>query len=352
MEVAGSIERAPAVWLNGRAWDLTWLFGTSMVIPAMVLGVWAGAPSTLVNLGVTALIGGPHLFATYTATYLDPGFRRAHRALLVAASLLVPALVVFWGLKNLQILLSGFIFLASLHVLQQVAYLCTLYRARAGNREGPWAHLIDAGFLMLSFYPVAAYKLVNGQFKLGEVPILIPSLVRIPLTWWATSILFALFAIAWAAQTVFQARRGLLNRPKALLIGVTAAVAFVVPALERSGRLELVFQAVNAWHSLQYLAFLWLVRKVRSDHGQAGFAGAQAPVRRFYLPLLLVTLGLLAAVLLVTRLDPLGLSSQQYYFTMVLSVLLVHYALDAYLFAFSLLGAKAHPLPYAAPALA
>ena len=130
-------------WINTRAWDLTWLLGSAIVVPVVLAFLWAGASSAAVNLGVTVLVGGPHLFATYTATFLDPRFRRSHTWALVAMSLLVPALVAYWTVVDFQIVLSVFIFTASVHVLHQNAYLTDIYRLKNGRPEPMWSRVVD-----------------------------------------------------------------------------------------------------------------------------------------------------------------------------------------------------------------
>ncbi|MFQ5507362.1 MAG: hypothetical protein ACE5F1_21565, partial [Planctomycetota bacterium] len=119
-------------WMRGRRWDLGWLIGSALVVPLVLAFVWSGASAELITLAVTALIGGPHLFSTFVATYLDRSFRRSHVGLLVAVTLLVPALVVYLTLVDFQVLLSFFIFAASVHVLHQNAYLTDIYRKRMG----------------------------------------------------------------------------------------------------------------------------------------------------------------------------------------------------------------------------
>ena len=100
------------VWIRSPGWDLSWLTGSAVIVPLVLLVVWGGASSSAINLGTTALIGGPHLFSTYTATYLDPRFRRSHRPMLWLITLAIPALVVWGTLVNFQVLLSIFIFAA------------------------------------------------------------------------------------------------------------------------------------------------------------------------------------------------------------------------------------------------
>jgi hypothetical protein len=349
----------PSVWINGPRWDVSWLVGTALVVPVGLAIIAMGAPGDAVNLWVTVLVGGPHLFATFLATYLDPKFRRAHGLALVAVTLLVPALVVALTLWDFQILMSFFIFAASLHVLQQNAYLSDVYRRRAGVPEPAWSRWVDYGLLFVSFYPCAAYKLVRDDFRLGEVSILIPRMARSDLTWQVTSLAFAALLVVWIAKSLAEHRRGVLNGPKTLLIAVNTVVAFTVPAAASGERLELAFQTVNAWHSVQYLAIVWIALQMRRDSGlqeSAFVSRITAPGRRavpFFAVLGAATLALMAAVSGLIRLDPLGLTRNEYYYMGVLSPLFVHYALDTYLFFAATRGdARSDEIPLAAPAVA
>ncbi len=329
----------PAVtWINGRRWDLAWLVGSGAVVPLGLAAVHAGISSDLLNLAVTALVGGPHLFSTFLATYLDPGFRRSHRWALAAVTLLVPAFVVAMTFWDFRILLSVFIFSASLHVLQQNAYLADVYRRRAGLAEPGWSRWIDTGLLFLSFYPIASYRLVRDEFLLGDVPILIPPFAKTAFTYQLVSTAFALLLAAWIAKTVLEHRRGLVNVPKTVLIGATTVIAFLVPAAAAGERLELAFQTVNAWHSIQYLAVVWIVLKLRKERGmQRSALGARlrGPGRAawaFYGLVFGVSVAMLGIISGIVRWDPLGLSKGQYYYMSILSMLFIHYALDTWLF--------------------
>lgn len=348
------------VWINGWKWDVGWLIGSCVVVPLVLLFVWRGASADWINIGVTAAVGGPHLFSTYTATYLDPRFRRSHAAVLVAVGVLVPAFVVWLTLANFQILLSVFIFAASFHVLHQNAYLTDVYRVRAARvrsrHESAWSRVIDYGLLLLSIYPIAAYKLVNHSFMLGEVEILLPSWLHTPVTYWLVWSAAALFLIAWIAKSLREFRQRVLNVPKTLLIGVTSVVAFFAPIAADGVRMELAFQAVNAWHSIQYLGVVWYIQKQRKERGlidapvMRAISGSGRPALYFYAFCVAVT-GVLFSVLLgLNQLDPFHLPFQQYYYMGVLSCLLVHYALDAYLFAVSTRpNVTLARIPYAAP---
>lgn len=353
------VREVQRVWINGWKWDTRWLIGSCAVVPVVLLFVWLGVPADWINIGVTAVVGGPHLFATYTATYMDPRFQKSHAWVLVAAAIVVPAFVVYLTLVSFQVLLSIFIFSASFHVLHQNAYLTDVYRVRAGRSEAPMSRLIDYGLLMLCIYPIAAYKLVNHRFMLGDVEILIPSFLMTPATYWFVWTAFALCLSAWIVKSVAELRAGTLNAPKTVLIGVTSVVAFFAPLAADGERLELAFQSVNAWHSIQYLGIVWYIQKVRKDRQLIdspfirAISGAGKPAAYFYGFCAGVTVVLFAALLGLNALDPFHMPFQNYYYMGILSCLLIHYVLDGYLFAVSTRPqVSLSQVPYAAPVTA
>lgn len=222
-----------------------------------------------------------------------------------------------------------------------------------------WSRVVDYGFLMISIYPIAAYKLVRGNFLLGDIEILIPRFLKVDTTYRLVWIVFAVFLTAWVAKTAAEYRGGRLNRPKTLLIAVTTVIAFLVPAAAGGERLELAFQSVNAWHSIQYLGLVWCVQKARKELGlieSAAIAKISGAGRAayYYGVCFLTTMGLLGLLIALYKMDPfrsLGVTVgfQQYYYMGVLSCLLIHYVLDAYLFTVSNLeSARVEQIPYAA----
>jgi len=340
-------------WIKSARWDSTWLIGSAVLVPLVLTAVWAGAAAPFIGIGVTALIGGPHLFSTYAATFLDPRFRRGHRRLLIACAVGIPTFVALMVVRHFQVLLSAFIFAASIHVLQQNAYIAEVYRARSGRKNGPLSRLIDHAVLMLSFYPIASYKLVHGTFVLGDVEILIPSFAKIPLTYWTVSLAFGTAAIAFVIKTAMEVRNKTLQRGPTTLIALTSTIAFLTPLTASGARLELAFQAVNAWHSFQYMALIALFQQTRTE---AGLVESKTVTRltrtpaRFYGACLVTTIVLLSGIAGMIRLDPLGLTSNQYYYLGVLSALLIHYALDAYLFVAAFMWPTSD-VPFATPLL-
>ena len=344
-------------WIHAPKWDLTILIGSAAVVPLVLFVVWAGVPNLALNITVTALIGGPHVFSTYLATYADPAFRRTHKGLLLAAAILIPAVVIYATIHHFQILLSFFIFAASIHVLQQNAYLTDIYRARNGQKEVPFARLIDYGLLSICIYPIAAYKLVHSDFKLGDTQILIPDVFMTPATYYVVWGIFGVFLMAWLAKTAYEWSTGRLNVPKTILIAATTVIAFFIPAAASGERLELAFQAVNTWHSLQYLGIIWYVQKVRKEMGLIEsptirkISGSGKATWYFYGTCFAITAVLFGLLLGLYAVDPLNMPFMRYFYMGLLSVLLIHYFLDGWFFAVSnRKGVKIADVPFAAPA--
>lgn len=333
-----TISASTGPWLYSRRWDITWILGTAAIIPLILTLVWGGISSDLLNLLVTLLAGGPHVFSTLLTTYLDPRYRGRHPWILAAIALAVPAIVVFMTVHHFEALMSFFIFAASFHVLQQNAYLSDVYRQRSGKREHAASRLLDYAVLFLSFYPIAAYKLVHNDFMLGEISIMIPGIVKSDVTWKTISILFAVAVAAWTVKTIGESRRGMLNVPKTTLIALTSVIAFLIPATAGGTRMELAFQSVNSWHSLQYLGVVWLILHARKLRGEADsgllrrISGPGRPTWCFYGLCILFTGMLLGVIAVLTTADPLHLTRFQYYYMGVFSVLFIHYAFDGYFF--------------------
>jgi hypothetical protein len=323
-------------WIKSASFDVLLLVASVVIVPLVLLAVWLGVSSDAINVGVTAVVGGPHVFATFTATFANKQFRSRH-PLLIASSLLIPVAVMWLCVHQFQIMMSLFIVAASLHVLHQCAYLTDCYRVKAGVHEQRFARLIDYGLLFTSIYPIALYKIVHGNFYLGDVPIIIPRfLMGMPTVYFEWAV-FAFFLVAWLRKTVAEQRGGLLNVPKTLLIAVTVFFAFVVPGVAGRTRLELAFQSMNAWHSFQYLGLVWLINTMRLERGTltnkfvARLAGAKG-AKWFYAWNVAVTLVLLAFVESIVAWDPLHLKAEQYYYALTLSPLLIHYYFDTFVF--------------------
>lgn len=323
---------AQGVWLRSPSWDLSLLILSAALVPIPLVMFHAlGVSQTAVNLLVAGLIGGPHLYSTFTYTFMEPSYRRRHRRFL-AASLALPVFVTVLSFVDLQLLLTVFFLWASIHVLHQITYINDCYAAKAPVARPAREKLVDYGVVFLCLYPMATPQILAGSFQLGGTPLYVPE--------WATrglaadvqiygvAALFALFFGLWVARCVRDWRAGRLLVASVLLIGLTIAVGFTLPLFPNS---DVAFQGFNVWHSVQYLALVWFLMTMRKEPGEIDnrfVAEMNGPDRvwRFYG--LAVALTAAAAVLVLVIYGAFGVPLQQAYYIVILSTLLQHYYLD------------------------
>lgn len=327
-------------WIYKPSWDLTLLIGSALLVPLPFLVAWLAQASgwmspqqaiDLINITVAALIGGPHLFSTITYTVLDRNFRARH-PWYTRLALLLPLGVIYLGVKQYTLLITFFFTWASLHVLHQILYLTDCYRARSRAPEPAWSRVFDYGLILTGLYPIGLYKLSLRQFRVGGVVLPYPDWVRplhLPVL---AGIVFAVFLAGWTYKTSQEFREGRASMPKTLLISVTTVVSFCLPL---GSNLDVLFQGYNTWHSFQYLFLLWLINRLRLQRGEIENGFLRTLVRRdsmvlYYLCFLAATGVLVVLTLIVRAVTP--LAADQSYFVVVLSVLLMHYYFDHFLF--------------------
>jgi hypothetical protein len=327
-------------WIYKPSWDLPLIIFSAILVPLPFLIAWAAQATgwlngektvDLINITVALLIGGPHLFSTITYTFLDGRFRERHRGYLAMAFVL-PPIVIYLGVYYYTALITFFFTWASLHVLHQIIYLTDCYRARARYAEAKWSRIVDYGLVMTALYPIGIYKMSLKLFHVGGVILPYPDFLRafnLPVV---AGTIFGFFLLAWIAKTVVEIRNGRGSLPKTLLIGVTTVVSFCLPM---GSNLDVLFQGYNTWHSFQYLFLLWLINRLRDQRGEISSGLVQRIVRRrgmwvYYLCFLAATGVIVLVTILVRAVTP--LRPDQSYFVVVLSVLLMHYYFDHFLF--------------------
>jgi hypothetical protein len=327
-------------WIYKPSWDLPLIIFSAVLVPLPFLISWLAQMSgwlnpdktvDLINITVALLIGGPHLFSTITYTFLDGNFRSRHRAYL-AMAFAIPAIVIYLGVNYYTALITFFFTWASIHVLHQVIYLTDCYRARNAYADQKWSRLVDYGLVMTALYPIGMYKMSLKLFHVGGVILPYPDFLRpfhLPVL---AGILFAFFLVAWIAKTVAEFREGRASVPKTLLLGITTVVSFCLPL---GSNLDVLFQGYNTWHSFQYLFLLWLINRLRDQRGEIESPFVRRMVRQRSMTLYyLCFLGATGVIVLVTILvrAVTTLRADQSYFIVVLSVLLMHYYFDHFLF--------------------
>jgi hypothetical protein len=301
-----------------------------------------------INGLVALLIGGPHMFATFTRTAFDHDFAAAHPRLLLS-SLLVPLVVVTLALANLPLLLTIFFFWASIHVLHQMVFIAELYNRRQKMTLSPFVRYADYAVIMTALYPLAAWKMTEGEFVIGQHDVgaevaTLMGYFGLEMGAWMLVLAGGGFAIAllwWLAASLHSYQNGQLHWPKTIFITLTMVASFFIPAL---GNLDTAFQGMNFWHSLQYVALTWMLNNLRAKRGELDRSpmvkrlSEDSAARRFYwfnFRMMLVNLGIGLAfffgLYFAAGYSFDGAFDRAYYIA-VLSILWMHYYQDHYLF--------------------
>jgi hypothetical protein len=329
---ASASTSAQNVWLRSRNWDLSFLILSAALVPIPLLMYHGlGISQMAVNLIVAGLIGGPHLYSTFTYTFMEPNYRRRHQRFL-AASLALPVMVTVMAFVNIQVLLTVFFMWASIHVLHQITYINDCYVAKSVVRRPLRERVIDYGVVFLCLYPAATPQILDGSFQLGGTPLYVPD--------WATRgfiadaqifaicALWGTFFVLWVGKTLRDWRSGTLLVPSVLLISLTIVIGFTLPLFPNS---DVAFQGFNVWHSLQYLALVWFLMAMRKERGEIDnhfIAEMNGPDRPWRFYGLAVALTALAGSLVLVIHGLFGIQLQKAYYIVILSTLLQHYYLD------------------------
>jgi hypothetical protein len=355
-------------WLRSREWDLKYislsvvlvavpylaylaLTGLAPLVAPFIGGSMGASPDdvsrNLINGVVALLVGGPHMYATFTRTALDHDFAKTHKAF-VWSSLLIPMIVIALAVIDIGLLLTVFFFWASIHVLHQIIYITELYNHKQKTNLSAFARYSDYAVILTSLYPLAAWKISTGAFTIGPIDISakVASIISVigltPGPWmiWLAGGAFTISLVVWLVKTIREVMAGTLHGPKTLFISLTITAAFFVPIL---GNLDTAFQGMNVWHSFQYLALTWVLNNLRAEKGQLDNTpfvkklSEKNAARTYYLfniGLTLADVVLAMAIMIIAFL--LGVRGEKVfaygYYIAVLSFLWMHYYHDHFLF--------------------
>lgn len=267
-------------WIYNQRWDLIFISMSVVLVPIPylmwlmmrdVFQVESDMGRQAVNLLIAALIGGPHMYATFTRTALDVDFRQHYRGFL-RSSIIIPLVVITLALTNLTLLLTVFFFWASIHVLHQIVFVVEAYNQKAEAAPvktalSPLSRLIDYAMVLTSLYPFAAYRIaITQDFSIGPSRLndVIPAFLQMPWVVWAAGLAFGVSAVAFIIKTIIEFRIGTAHVPKIVFITLTSIASLIVPTL---GNLDTAFQGMNVWHSFQYLALTWYINRLREERG-------------------------------------------------------------------------------------
>jgi hypothetical protein len=319
-------------WIANPRWDLIVLSFSAVLVAVPPLVHSLGKTTAGgVDLLITLLVGGPHMYATFLKTVFEPNFRKLHPALTFAPVVIIPMIVISGALFAFQALLTFFFTWASMHVCDQASYIAYLYREKGGAAK-PWQRGLDVSVILFSLYSYAMYRHVNGTFKIGDTSLWFPEFLKH--AWFADSfaVVTAGLIALWVVYTLNQIRRREVGAPYVFFMALTVGVALVIP---RMPELSVSFQGFNAWHSFQYLGLTYLILQQDNTIAKDSLAKKLAQPGKFFRYYgwnILLTTG--ATIIIVLLTIVLKLPAEPSYYAVVLSFLLVHYAHDHVLFAF------------------
>lgn len=328
-------------WINSPRWDLTWLILSVLVVPVSPLlhslGVSPAGVATIVML----LVGGPHVFVTFTRTNMDPRFVRNHKVY-TRLAFLIPLATAAFAYHATQLFLTFFFTWASLHVLQQIAYLTNCYSNRQKFAPTTLERWVEYGLIFSCLYPFATVRMVDRTFMLDGQQLLVPEAILGPGLVWAAFGVFGVFLVGWLFLTARRYLAGTLHYGKAALIAATVGATFFTPLFPN---LDVAFQGINSWHCIQYLALIWWANRVRADRGEVEFgfvrsisARGTAGFLRYYVSAVLGTVFIIGLVFGISAIVPRGadgkpiISELLVYYMIGKGLLLTHYYYDTFLF--------------------
>jgi hypothetical protein len=326
-------------WIRSARWDLSWLILSVLVVPLSPLLHELGVSAAGVAMIVLLAVGGPHVFVTFTRTNMDPRFVRNHRVY-ARLAYLIPLATAAFAKMHTALFLTVFFCWASLHVLQQIAYIANCYSSRQPSPPSTSERLAEYGLIFSCLYPFATIRMVEGTFVLDGTKLLVPEAILGPGLVWAAFGVFGAFLVAWLVYTVRRYRAGTLHYGKTALLLATVAATFFTPLFPN---LDVAFQGINSWHCIQYLALIWWANRIRTDRGETewGFVRALSAAGmkgffRYYVSGVATTgviLGIIygvKAILESTMGRPVDLLLV--YYMIAKGLLLTHYYYDTFLF--------------------
>jgi hypothetical protein len=269
----GGRERAVSLrWIIGAGDDLVWFIG-SVASSYLLFGLYVSGllPLFPMLLGWAVLIDAPHVFGTFSRTYLDREERRARKRLLWGSLgfFAVGPLMVLAGLG------AFFFFLAALwayyHLVKQHYGFMVLYKKK--NRDlDKTDNALDRAFILAAMaYPFVAFVARDAD-ALRRVPAqLAGALGALERALLAGTIAIT---ILWLGRQVQRAVSGRpLNVPKYLLLAAAVPMHWVVLLTPMPQQPVAVVAILTVYHNLQYHRLIWFHNKKyaggRERHGAA-----------------------------------------------------------------------------------
>jgi hypothetical protein len=257
----------PGKWIISETEDLTWFIGSSLVSYAALGLMAAGFPVTPLYLVWLLGIDGPHVVATVTRTYFDPGERRRLGPLLwlvVPAMLLGPLMVAARATPLFYMFAISWL---HYHIAKQHVGFVMLYKHKAGERDRT-DFLLDRWFLLTSLMLPFARFLVNTSF------VYLPHLPAVRILDKGLLAVYAVLAAAYVLRQLHRWKSGRpLNWPKLMLVAAIVPLQWVTFGYALTTGEDGITRAgivLGLFHSFQYHRLLWFHNRNRYGASESG----------------------------------------------------------------------------------
>ena len=250
-----AVARPKSGYLMGAGFDHVFIFGLPVFALASALVV-IQAPQLfpLVLMMDMWLIGYHHVIATYTRLCFDRESVRQHRFLLFWLPPIVLTVTLAAGLGiGLWVIGTVYLYWQWFHYARQSWGIAQIYRRKAGQRIGE-----PEWFSQFVFYLVPVWGILerSAQQPATFIGLEIRTLPVPPMLADAVGVVACIALIAWVALRARMWVRGELPLVHTLYL-VTHFIIFAAAYLVIED-ITYGWLAINIWHNLQYLLFVWL----------------------------------------------------------------------------------------------
>jgi hypothetical protein len=272
-----------ARWIISPREDLVWFVGSvASSYLLLALYVWGVVPLIPMVVAWAILVDAPHVFATFTRTYLDREERRTKGRLLWWS-------LLFFAAGPVAVLLGAgyaFFFLAALwayyHLVKQHYGFMVLYKKKNGDLDKT-DDALDRAFLLAAFtYPFVRFVAEDPE-ALKRVPQFmhagLGTLER------GLLVLTVVAAALWLGRQIQRAMKGLpLNVPKYLLLAAAVPMHWVVLLTPMEHKPIAIVAMLTVYHNLQYHRLVWFHNRkyTRDEHGRERHGAAHFLSRRVF----------------------------------------------------------------------
>src|SRR5467141_3620843 len=281
-------------WIISAREDLIWFVGSvASSYALLILYVTGLLPLIPMVAGWAILIDAPHVFGTFSRTYLDRSEWKTRKRLLLGSLLFFvvgPAMVLFgFGFT--------FFFLAALwayyHLVKQHYGFMVLYKKK-NNDLAPVDNALDRLLLMFAFnYPFVAF-IASDPTAMARVPPLLRSGVNT-----VTMLLLAGTIVVGGCWLIRQVQRAwlreFLNLPKYLLLAAAIPMHWIALLTPMPNKPIALVAILTIYHNLQYHRLIWFHNQkyVERGHPVRIEGTARTTVREKYGPAALISRRLL-----------------------------------------------------------